>query len=155
MTTSNTYGNQASQTVKKGKSGRMAIGAIVGTALLPGVGTAVGAAIGAGGKSKSKTVGNNYSNTQQISKQIEKNSKAIIRLQNINDNVIHSLTIMCNSEIDAKIRCFNFEQNKSTADLSKDMTDSLKGIKALKELLDMGAITQEEFETKKQQLLNS
>ena len=37
---------------------------------------------------------------------------------------------------------------------SNDAADSLKGIKALKELLDMGAITQEEFDTKKRQLLN-
>ena len=31
-----------------------------------------------------------------------------------------------------------------------DTQKSLEGIKALKELLDMGAITQEEFESKKQ-----
>ena len=35
-----------------------------------------------------------------------------------------------------------------------DTQKSLEGIKALKELLDMGAITQEEFESKKQILLN-
>ena len=38
--------------------------------------------------------------------------------------------------------------------MSKNVSDSLKGIKALKELLDMGAITQEEFESKKRQMLD-
>ena len=44
---------------------------------------------------------------------------------------------------------------QSKPELVKDTADSLKGIKALKELLDMGAITQEEFETKKRQLLGN
>lgn len=154
MVTANKTENQNSQTVKKGKAGRMATGALVGTLLFPGVGTAVGAAIGAGGKSKSKTMGTTDSNMQQISKQVEKDGKAILKLQSVRDNATHAITIVCNSDIDTQIRCFNFEQAKSTATLSKDATDSLKGIKALKELLDMGAITQEEFDAKKKQMLN-
>lgn len=154
MITSNKTENIESQTVKKGKSGRMATGAIVGTLLFPGVGTVVGAAIGAGGKGKSKTIGSSNSDMQQISKQVEKDGKAIIKLQKIGDNSIHAITIVCNSDIDTQIRCFNFEQIKTTAALSKDATDSLKGVKALKELLDMGAITQEEFDIKKKHLLN-
>ncbi|MDD3404492.1 MAG: SHOCT domain-containing protein [Hespellia sp.] len=39
--------------------------------------------------------------------------------------------------------------------MSKDTVDALNGIKALKELLDIGAITQSEFDKKKEQLLNS
>ena len=38
--------------------------------------------------------------------------------------------------------------------ITNDISQSLEGIKALKELLDMGVITQGEFEQKKNQLLN-
>ena len=152
--TASTKGVTNSETVKKGKSGKMATGAIIGTVLLPGVGTVVGAAIGAGGKGKSKTQSTNESATQQVHKQIEKNSTAILKLQRISDGTIFPVTITCNSNIDSQIRCFLIEKESTISDTSKDMTDALKGIKALKELLDMGAITQVEFDIKKKQLLN-
>jgi len=156
----NTNQNYTAKVVKNGKSGRMAAGALVGTMILPGIGTAVGAAIGAGGKSKQNTTGNTHvntytnSNSQQISKNVEQNTTAIIRLKRLTDNTIHSLTIVCNTEIDAHLRCFNIKKEKSIADASTEAAESLKGIKALKELLDMGAITQDEFDIKKNQLLN-
>ena len=153
--TTNSQGNYSSETVKKGKSGKMAAGALIGTALMPGVGTVVGAAIGAGGKSKSNSNAHVASNAQQVNKQIEQQGNAIIHLHNISDNSFHSLTFVCDSSIDSKMRFFHVDQAKTTSEMTKDITDSLKGIKALKELLDMGAITQEEFDTKKQQLLNS
>ncbi|MFT4107702.1 MAG: SHOCT domain-containing protein [Lacrimispora sp.] len=152
--TANTQGVASSETTKKGKSGKMAAGALIGTALFPGVGTIVGAAIGAGGKNKAKTESAQQSSTQQVHKQIEKPSNAIIKLQRISDNVIFSFTIACNSTIDSQIRCFVMEKEVSVSSASKEMTDALKGIKALKELLDMGAITQEDFDNKKKQLLN-
>lgn len=154
MTTSNTSGTSNTDTEKKGKSGRMAAGAIIGTFLCPGIGTAVGAAIGAGGKSKSKSQTINESSSEQLQRHVEKNTSAIIKLRRITDGTLFSITVSCNTNIDSQIRCFNFEQESSTASVSKDMTDALKGIKALKELLDMGAITQEEFDLKKKQLLN-
>lgn len=154
VTTSNMNSNTRSNTVKKGKSGRMLTGALVGTVLFPGVGTAVGAAIGAGGKTKSYTTTNSGSNSQAVSKNVERYSTAILTLQKVDDNTIYKINIQCSSGIDAKLRCFNIIENKGTADLSQQAIDSLKGIKALKELLDMGAITEEEFEYKKKQLLN-
>lgn len=154
MTTSNTSGTSNTDTEKKGKSGRMATGAIIGTMLFPGVGTVVGAAIGAGGKSKSKSQTTKESSSQQLQKHVEKNTSAILKLKRIDDNTPFSITVLCNSNIDSQLRCFNLEPESSTASVSKDMTDALKGIKALKELLDMGAITQDEFDIKKKQLLN-
>lgn len=154
VTTSNINSNTKSNTVKKGKSGRMAAGALVGTLLMPGVGTAVGAAIGAGGKTKSNTATNTGSRSQEISKKVEKYSTAILTLQKVDDNTIYKINIQCSSGIDSKIKCFNIVEKQETADLSQKAIDSLKGIKALKELLDMGAITEEEFEYKKKQLLN-
>ena len=159
-TNANTNQVYVSQTTKKGKAGKMAAGAIIGTFIMPGIGTAVGTAIGAGGKSKQTTTGNSASatrsnsNSQQVSRNIEQNTTAIIRLKRLSDNTIHSLTIVCNTGIDAQIRCFNIQEERSVADASAEAAESLKGIKALKELLDMGAITQEEFDAKKKQLLN-
>lgn len=156
---SNTVQNNTALQEKKGKSGKMAAGAIIGTMLMPGVGTAVGAAIGAGGKSKKKTVEinsantQNNSNTQQVSRNVEKDTTAIIRLKRLSDNTVHSLTVVCNTRIDSILRCFNIREEKSISDVSANAEESLKGIKALKELLDMGAITQEEFMKKKKELL--
>lgn len=63
--------NNSTQTVKKGKSGKVATGAIIGTILAPGIGTAIGAAIGASGKSKSKSQGTTSSTTKTFSQRIE------------------------------------------------------------------------------------
>lgn len=157
---SNTVQHNTSAEVKKGKSGKMAAGALIGTMIMPGIGTAVGAAIGAGGKSKKNTIEfsnantQNNSNTQQVTKNVEQNTTAIIRLKRISDGTVHSLTVVCNTAIDAKLRCFNVQKEKNVSDVSTSAEESLRGIKALKELLDMGAITQEEFDAKKSQMLN-
>lgn len=155
VTNSKTTGINTSQTTKQGKSGKMAAGALIGTMLFPGVGTAVGAAIGAGGKSKATTQGNISSNTNQISQKIEQPGTAVLKFRNINDGKILPITISCTTEIDAKIKCFQLKQIQSSSDVSKSTAEALKGIKALKELLDMGAITENEFEAKKKQILNS
>lgn len=152
VTSSNTSANSQTDTTKKGKSGKMAAGALVGTMLFPGVGTVVGAAIGAGGKSKSRSNTSGSSNTNQIISQQEINTPAILRLCDSAGNIL-SLNFSCNSSIDAKIRCFRIDEQRSVSASSKEASDSLKGIKALKELLDMGAITQEEYELKKRDLL--
>lgn len=144
--------NTSSQEVTKGKSGKMAAGAIIGSAVLPGIGTAVGAAIGAGGKKKKHT--NSQSSTNSVQQQNEVLTPATLKFKNIDTNDIFSIVIGCNTLIDSQIKGFRLSKEQSVHDISKDTTDALKGIKALKELLDMGAITQEEFEQKKQNLLN-
>lgn len=151
--TSNTRGQTATETTKKGKSGKMATGALIGTALLPGVGTMVGAAIGAGGKGKEKTSSTQNSNTHQISTQQEKNTTAILKLQRVSDGLQFAVTVTCNSNTDSQLRCFVIDSPRSTSAISQGANDALKGIKALKELYDMGAITEEEFESKKKQML--
>lgn len=150
IVTSNTQG--ISTTKKNGKAGKMTAGAVVGGMVAGPAGLLVGTAIGAGGKSKSNT--QNTSNTRQVSTQTEKMSTAIIKLKRITDETIHSITVNCNSSIDSKIRCFNMDENKNATELSQDITSSLEAIKALKQLLDLGAITQEEYELKKNQFLN-
>ena len=153
-TKSQSTGKSSSETVKKGKSGKMAAGALIGSLLMPGVGTVVGAAIGAGSKGKSSTNSNSTSSTEQFTQQMELPGTAILRFRKITDNTICSVIIECNTAIDSQIRCFQINETPPSAPVSADIMESLKGIKALKELLDMGVITNEEFELKKKQMLN-
>lgn len=151
---SSTVGSSHSTTNKNGKSGKMTVGAIIGTAIIPGAGTIVGAAIGAGGKSKSDTHSVNQSNTIQLNQTVEQVSPAIIKLRNVETGSINSVAVVCTSSLIAQLKCMKIKEIPSTAAVSKNTVDALNGIKALKELLDMGAITQEEFDDKKKQLLN-
>lgn len=158
ITTINTKGSMQQDTVKKGKMGKMTAGALLGTALMPGVGTAVGAAIGAGGKGKTKTRGTDSSRTTQTSTQLEKPGTAILKFKRLADGHIGTITISCNSTLDSRLRCFNIAPNQQAIEQSDtgetpDVLSSLEAIKKLKELLDMGAITKDEFEQKKKQFL--
>ncbi|MCY1583849.1 PH domain-containing protein [Staphylococcus pettenkoferi] len=71
----------------------------------------------------------------------------------INDDELDNFIEYVNKKIDGKEKdtqnVLESEHNTSNDDL-----ESFKKIKMLKELLDIGAITQDEFETKKKQLLN-
>lgn len=155
VTQTNASMNSESKTKKKGKSGRMLTGALIGTLLFPGVGTVVGTAIGAGGKTKSKTTGSSNSNSTQTNTQVEKSTPALLRFKDLSTGRIFAITVNWNSQKDMELRSFNLpEFKKSVADASAEIQDSLQGIKALKELLDMGAITQLEFDEKKKKLLN-
>lgn len=119
---------------------------------MPGVGTAVGAAIGASGKKKKNI--NSQSNTSSIEQKQEILTPATLKFKNVNTGEFFSIVIACNTLIDSQIKGFQIQQQQSVHEMSANATDSLKAIKALKELLDMGAITQEEFEEKKSKLLN-
>lgn len=152
-TVTNSVSNTNSSSATNGKSGKMAVGALVGTALMPGIGTAVGAAVGAGGKKKKKAQSITTSSSVQESQELT--TPATLKLKNVNTNQYVSIVILCSTSIDSQIKCFQFSAEQTKNDLVRDTTDSLKGIKALKELLDMGAITQEEFDVKKKQLLDN
>lgn len=118
-----------------------------------GVGVAVGSFAGAAGKGKKNK--NSRSNTSSIQRQMEVLTPATLKFKNMDTNAIVSIVIGCNTLIDSQIKGMQIIPEQSVHEVSKDTTDALNGIKALKELLDMGAITQEEFDQKKQQLLNS
>lgn len=142
--------NSTGKEVTKGKSGKMLAGAAVG-ALAGPAGMVVGAAIGAGGKKKKNI--NSHSNTNSVQRQTEVLTPATLKFKNMDTNAIVSIVIGCNSLIDSQIKGFQISQEQSLHDVSKDASDALQGVKALKELLDMGALTEEEFEAKKKQLL--
>lgn len=147
--TSSTHGED----ITKGKSGRMAAGAVIGTVFMPVVGTAVGAAIGAGGKKKKIT--DSQSDSRKVQRKTEVLTPATLKFKNLDNDQIVSIVIGCNTLIDSQIKCFQIQREQSAQEVPINATEALKEIKALKELLDMGAITQEEFNHKKQQLLNS
>ena len=146
--TSTTHGED----VTKGKSGRMTAGAVIGTVLMPGLGTVVGTAIGAGGKKKEFT--DSQSDSRKVQRKTEVLTPATLKFRNMDNNRIISIVIGCNTLIDSQIKCLQIQREQSTLEISQDTTEISKGINSLKELLDMGAITQEEFDLKKQQLLN-
>lgn len=150
-TTGNT--TSSSQTKKKGKGLKIGVGALVGSIAGP-VGTLVGAAVGAGSKGKSNTHGQTFTDSTETSKNVEKNTNGTITVRSHDNGMIYKISFKCNRDLDAKIRCLKFESEETKKEAVESVSMSLEGIKALKELLDMGAITQEEFDKKKQQILN-
>lgn len=157
ITNSNTNGTE----IKKGKAGKIGAGAVVGTILAPGLGTAVGAAMGAGSKGK-KSI---QSNTTSISQQKEIPTPATIKLKNINTGEIFGMTFNCTTQLDAKIKALTFDNELdsspeqpqeliSETHTETSISDPYEELKKLKELLDMGVVTQEEFNEKKRQLLD-
>ena len=143
-----------STTKKQGKALKIGAGALLGSLVAPGVGTLVGAAMGAGSKGKEKTKGHKTANLQQTEKNVEKSTIAFFSLVNVDTKKTYKISFKCDSKLDATLRCFDITTPDTKESIVMDTQKSLEGIKALKELLDMGAITQEEFESKKQILLN-
>lgn len=140
-------------TKKQGKALKIGAGALLGNLVAPGVGTLVGAAMGAGSKGKEKTKGHKTTNSQQIEKKVENSTIAFLTLINIDTRKVYKISFKCDTKLDAALRCFDIVIPDSKESIIIDTQKSLEGIKVLKELLDMGAITQDEFDTKKKQLL--
>ncbi len=147
------HGITESETKTNGKSLKMGAGALVGSMFGP-AGALIGTAVGAGGKKKSKTQGQTHTNSTEVAKNVEKNTNATITIKDCDGNKVFKLCFKCNRDLDAKIKCFKFEKAETQKDVVESVSTSLEGIKALKELLDIGAITQEEFDRKKQQILS-
>lgn len=150
-TTANETGKNT--TKKQGKALKIGAGALLGNLVAPGVGTLVGAAMGAGSKGKEKTKGHKTTNSQQIEKKVENSTVAFLTLISIDTKKVYKISFKCNTKLDATLRCFDIVTPDTKESIVIDTQKSLEGIKALKELLDMGAITQEEFNNKKTQLL--
>lgn len=144
---------------KKGKAGKIGAGALIGSAILPGVGTAVGAAMGAGSKGKTSI----NENTRSVQQQVEINTPATLRFKNIETGQIVGITIVCNTLIDCELKKFVIREKPQETvithkidnnSFAEKAIDPVEEIKKYKELADQGIITQEEFEAKKKQLLN-
>lgn len=146
LTTSSGTTTEKSKTKSKEKSSDFGLGAVVGNIMLGGI----------NGKNKglSKTIGNVVSNSTELSSNIEKSTNATITFRNQDSKKNFKLSFKCTRDIDSKIRCFDFSKIPDKAIIVNDVKQNLEGIKALKELLDIGALTQEEFDEKKKQILN-
>lgn len=103
-------------------------------------------------KSGKKAKGKSCVGESAIMSNVEKHTNAILVFQNQDNGKEHKISFKCNRNIDAQIKCLEFKQKKQ--EIIEDTSLSLKGIKELKELFDMGAITQEEFDKKKKQILH-
>lgn len=161
--------NSETDTVKKGKSGRVAAGAVLGTVLLPGVGTVVGAYAGSKGKEKKKKKGSKKtkhdSRTSETTQEIEVKSLAKVNLLRISNNRKITLTINADTKDYnnlLSLQTYDPEDTKSVAapiqeeapHSAQPLKNAVAELKELKELVDMGILTQEEFDKKKKELLN-
>lgn len=136
----------------KGKASKIGGGAVVGLVIGGPVGAAIGGAMGAGSKEKKSIAEHTTSTTEQI----EVNTPAVLKFKNTFSGELINLAIVCNTLINTQIKCFNTldcytSNNAITA--PTNISDSIEEVKKLKELLDMGILTQQEFEFKKNQLL--
>ena len=163
ITNTNTNTNTNGTEIKKGKAGKIVGGALVGAMINP-AGALVGAAAGAGSKGQKRTHSTSNSNSVSTTKNVEVATPGSIKLRCIETNEVFGILFNCTSILDAKIRLFNFDgeqtpynleqQPQNFSENNSDTLDNFEQIKKLKELLDIGAITQEEFEMQKAKLLS-
>jgi hypothetical protein len=142
---------------KTKRKGRL-LGAAVGSVIAPGVGTVIGAMAGTGNK---KHQGTTDSHSVTYEEHIELDTPASMRIKKINDNEIINIDFSCNTSINNELKQFvktkSIETNITSTPIDVEVIEKenpYEEIKKLKELLDMGILTQDEFDTKKKQILN-
>lgn len=125
----------------KGRTGQT----ITGAALLG----PAGAIIGSAGKRKSKVDTKSSTTTKEMG------SEGKIFLRNLEDNSIKEVNVFLESAQASNLERFiaNVDYTEDTAVENTNLTSSTQQLKDLKELLDLGVITQEEFESKKKEIL--
>lgn len=155
--------NHSNTVTRRGRKGRFA-GAVIGTILMPGVGTVIGAAIGTGRRERSRTRNRSVSHVE--TKEIP--VPATMRLRELATDRILTIGFSCNASLDANIRntvAANLEPLEAVTyihDIPEEIPqiteksgqqDVLAQIRELKELLDEGAITKEEYIELKKHLI--
>ena len=158
VTTSKEKGK--SKTKDKGKEKRKGGlgGAVVGTLLMPGVGTAIGYMATSKKVKKGKGTTTTNVNTIVDENQVETDNTATIQVADAETGATFSIGIKCNSKINIDLDRFdwsdvNVEEETPIQEARQIESDAVKLLKEYKELLDMGVITQEEFDQKKKSLL--
>ena len=132
-------------------------GAIIGTMIAPGIGTVLGAAVGTGKKRDRHS----YSESRVETREIRTN--AVMKLRDITNDEIIRITFLCDNDIDARIRnnvtvnleaedeYFPIPEEEAPAPAAED--DMIAKIRELKDLLDSGAIDEEEYRLLKKKLI--
>lgn len=151
-TTTNTSQTKGKNKEKEKRTGRVT-GAVVGTLLLPGVGTLAGAALGTGKKSKGKDKSKTIGNTVTSDKEVEVDSHATMKLRNVDTGEVFVIGFLCNTKIDVQLQNFNISKQSASPESVNEQKSSVQLLKEYKELWDMGVITEEEFMQKKKELL--
>lgn len=147
-TTSHTEGRDKGKVKRKGRF----LGAVVGTIIAPGIGTAIGAAHGTGNKKSKKNI---VSDTLSTEHQSEVPTPCSIKLKDIESNQCITLNLQCLSALANRLSLLIKEEKAEAIYNSSSInSDPYEEIKKAKELLDMGIITQDEFDIKKKQLLD-
>lgn len=153
--------NQATTRTNAGRKGRVA-GAIIGTILMPGIGTVIGAAVGTGKKEVSNTQGQTTSHVETREVPVI----ASMKLRDLEHDQIVNIAFRCTSSLDARIRnnitlnldpsgYIDFGEPELLPEPEKEpeTKDVLSQLRELKSLLDDGAITREEYEALKKKIL--
>lgn len=134
------------KTKKKGGLG----GALVGTMLMPGLGTAVGYAMTR--KSETKHGGQDNINTSVETKEEEVKSSAKMTLRSLSTGQSFVIGFKCDSKMDAEFQNFTMNLEQKAPEIG-EQKDAVTLLKEYKSLLDSGIITQEDFDKKKKELL--
>ena len=145
---------------KQKRTGRV-LGAAIGTVLLPGAGTIIGAMHGTGNK---KTKGKNKEHSVSRTSKEEIGTPAVLELQDLETDEIISVNFICTSKLASQINnilaadYIDDDYDEDDYYIEDEENDNISSpydeLKQLKELLDMGIVTQEEFDQKKKDLLD-
>ncbi|MDM8212773.1 SHOCT domain-containing protein [Enterococcus hirae] len=142
---------------KQGRAGSTVAGGILGSMLVPGVGTVIGAAAGA--NRKKKTDINRKSETTTT--QEERNTTAYLIFVEKDNKSVLTKTITCNNQIASQVRQLTFTLESVALEKEEPIVESSEQpsltpadeIRKFKQLMEEGIITQEEFDAKKKDLL--
>lgn len=143
------------KSVKKKKRHGLS-GAVIGTVLMPGVGTIAGAMVGnSKGKDKGKT------SNHTVSKQIEEPSNIRLILENTetHESVIVGVAGKQTDfqellNFKAPMKAAPEQESVAVSEVGDDsQTDSVTKLRELKALVDEDILTQDEFDAKKKQIL--
>lgn len=121
-----------------------------GSALVGGViAGPVGAIIGGSRKKNSKV------DTKSVTTSKESGSEAVIYLKSVDDSIIKEIrTIFTAAKMGSAESFFTKEIIDNLSNTTINAKSATDQVKELKELMDLGILSQEEFEKKKKELLN-
>lgn len=146
ITVSKTKGKDKTKTKRKGRLLGTAVGAMINPA-----GAVIGFLVGTGNKD---IKGKNSSKTVAKERQEEVATSATIRLRSKETKEIISIVVECDTETNNDLSMFLQTSEVANPTATKVDDDSYAELKKMKELLDMGIISQEEFDQKKKAILN-